>query len=289
MLRVARHLAVFSFCLMNAFGQEIPIVKFNHLSFVLESNDLKAISESRFLSEEFIACETRKAEAESPSPRTTLYLYGPSCYLELFEAAGDEASPGVSVLAFSLDRMGELNVLKNIIDKTRKTLVVSRQRDVNGVKVAWFDALFIIDPRLENPSRFHFWVMEYKPEYFEHSHYTIINNELTRENYLRKYAPERKNKIVERLSGVTMKLKPTEKECLTEFFKLLKFKRPNENEFLLPDDFRFFLEDRPSGDLKTLASVEFETSKSIAKQETVRISDHVFLFREGHRARLIFK
>ena len=274
---------------MNAFGQEMPAVKFNHLSFVLESDDLRAISESGFLSEKFIACQTRRTNEDGPSSRTTVYLYGPSSYLELFEAAGDKESLGVSALAFSVDKMGELDALKSILEKTRKTLSVSRERDLDGAKVPWFDVLFSIDPAFAAQSRSHYWIMEYRTEYFKHNNFPITNNELTRENYLQRFAPQRENKIIRRISGVTMKLSSSEKQHLEDFFMALGFQKTKEGQFILPDNFRFFLQDRISGDPNTIASIEFETSSDMAEKETIRITDHVFVTMEGHHAQLIFK
>jgi len=281
--------AVITLLFMAAFDQEIPVVKFNHLSYVLNPVDLKAILESHFINERLIACETKTARADNPSSQTSIYLFGPSCYLELFGTAGKEDSLGVSSLAFSVDKLGELNILKNIFNKTDKTLSVSRERDLEGVKVPWFDAMFTIDSTFVAQSRFSFWIMEYRAEYFKHNEYTITNNKMTRENYLQKYAPERKNKIVKRFSGVTMKLSPFEKQYLADFFMRLGFKKTAENLFLLPDNFRFSLENRAPDDLKTIASIEFETNKSFAKKEKFQISDNLFISIDGHSGRMIFK
>ena len=129
----------------------------------------------------------------------------------------------------------------------------------------------------------------YKTEYFEYNNITIDNDKLTRENYLEKYASERKNKIVRRFSGIVMKLNPDEKEYITKYFEKIAYIKINGNEYLSPDNFKFLIKDRNSGDQNSIESIRFETSKSLLSKKTVEISDNIVIVIEGDEGQIIFK
>jgi hypothetical protein len=289
MLRIPKYITLIFLVCINVHGQEIPEVKFNHLYFVLEPHDLKAIRESDFVNDTLAACETRTVKADNQATWTATYLFGHSNYLELFETSGDDAYLGFLGIGFSVDKIGELNKLKNFLDKTYETGIGSRERILDSVKIPWFDMLVIIDSTFQAQSHFWFWIMEYKAEYFEYNNYTIDNNELTRENYLEKYASERKNKIVKRFSAVVMKLSPYEKEYITKFFDNIDYERINGNEYLSPDNFKFFIKNRHSGDQNTIESIKFETSKNFLSKKIVKISDNIVITIEGNEGQILFK
>jgi hypothetical protein len=289
MTQLAKYWPVLLLFSIHAAGQQIPVVKINHLGYVVAPGDLKAITESDFIREKLTAVEIKTVSAEGQSSATVTYLFGPSSYLEFFDNTRDETSLGVSSIAFSVDKIGDLKILKNNFDKTGKTMAFSRERDVNGAKIPWFDAVFTIDPAFAAQSRLSFWFMEYKAEYFRYNHYIITDERLTRENYLAKYEPERKDKILKEFSGLTMKLTSLEKKYLTDLFGKLGYKKISEDQFLLPDDFRFLLKERLPGDPQTIESIEFETSRNFSDKETIEISANVLIVMEGHKGQIIFK
>ena len=275
---------------MNAYGQETPDVKFNHLFFVIEQSDLEAIIKSDFINDSLVVCETRTIKADSQATWTGTYFYGTSNYLEFFDNIGDETTLGRTGIGFSVDKVGDLNALKMTLDQSYVTTAYPRQRDINGKMVPWFDGLFIIDSIFYTISHFHFWIMEYKSEYFDYHKYTIDNNiELTRENYLKRFEPERKGKILIGFSAVVMKLDPYEKEFLTDFFDVVGYKRIEENQYLLPDGFIFQIKERIPGDQNTIESIRFETSKEFLIRKVVKVSDNVIITMEGNEGQIIFE
>ncbi len=68
---------------INLYPQEIPEVKANHLNFVLEFDDLKAIRESSFVRDTLAVFETRIARIDNQDTAYRAYLYGNSNYIEL--------------------------------------------------------------------------------------------------------------------------------------------------------------------------------------------------------------
>lgn len=279
---------------MNVHGQEIPEVNLNHLTIVLEFHDLKAMKESSFVKDTLVAFETRIARADSQTTWTVTYLFGQSNYLELFDASSDDPNLGFLTIVFSVDKIGELNKLKSFLGNTYQTGISGRERSLDGVKVPWYDALTVIDTTIIDSTflaqaHFWFWIMGYKAEYFEYNKYTIDNNELTRENYLEKYASERKNKIVKRFSSIVMKLNPDEKEYLTKFFDIIDYERLNGNEYMSPDNFKFLIKDRHPGDQNSIESIRFETSKNFLNKKIVKISDNITITIEGNEGQILIK
>ncbi|OGU69441.1 MAG: hypothetical protein A2W30_08610 [Ignavibacteria bacterium RBG_16_36_9] len=294
MLRLPIVISLIFFAFVNLYGQEIPEVKFNHLSFVLESRDIKALRESSFVTDTLVAYETRTTKVKSQATSTATFLYGHSNYLEFFETSGDDPNLGFLTIVFSVDKISEFNKLQSLLDNTFQTEITSRQRLLDSVKIPWYDALSVVDTTIIDSTflshcHFWFWIMMYKTEYFECKNMTINNDELTRENYLEEYNSERKNKIVKRFSGIVMKLNPDEKEYLTKFFEKIAYKRINGNEYLSPDNFKFLIKDRRSGDQNSIESIKFETSKSLLNKKTVEISDNIVIIIEGDEGQLSFK
>jgi hypothetical protein len=264
------------------YGQEMPKIQFNHLYYILEQTDFNAICESSFISNTLCTSETR---ADS----TATYLYGPSNYLEFFGSSGSDTLLGFSGIAFSVDKIGELNTLKGILNKTNKPTRTNK-RDLDGEKVPWFDVLAIVsDSALHSHSRIFLWIMEYRIEYFKHNNYMISDSQLTRENYLEKYASKRANKLLKRFTGVVLKLDSSEKEYIIHFFESIKYQKISENHFVTPENFRFILKERLSDDRKAIESIEFETFTHIVEEKTITISDNVFLVLEENIGRIFFK
>ena len=294
MFKTAIFLILIVLACINLPGQQMPEVKFNHLYFVLDSNDYKAITESGFINDTFAACETRTTKADSQATWTGTYLYGNSNYLEFFEAPDDDINLGFLGIAFSVDKIGELNTLKGLLDKSYNTGINGRERTFDSVSVPWFDALVILDTTMldsvfMSQMHFWFWIMEYKEEYFKYNNFTIEKDKLTRENYLNKYASERVDKIVRRFSGVVMKLNQGEKQYFTKFFKEINYKKLSDDEYISPDGFKFLIKPRLPGDQRSIESIEFETSRIFSNRKTFNISDNINIIIEGNNGVIFFK
>ena len=294
MIKTANSLILIILTCINVSGQQVPEVKFNHLYFVLDSHDYKAITESSFFNDTFAACETRTTKADSQATWTGTYLYGNSNYLEFFEASDDDPNLGFLGIGFSVDKIGELNTLKGLLDKSYNTGINGRERTIDSVNIPWFDALVVLDTTLLDSTflskmHFWFWIMEYKTAYFDFNSYTIDSGKLTRESYLEKYASQRKNKIVKRFSGLVMKLNQGEREYITKFFENIDYKKLNANEYLSPDNFKYIIKDRQSGDQNSIESIKFETSTKFLSKKIFEISDNITITIEGSEGQISFK
>jgi len=165
---------------------------------------------------------------------------------------------------------------------------------VDSITIPWFDVLIVNDFSLMDSTfmaqlHFWFWIMEYRTEYFEHRNFTIVNNELTRENYLAKHELERKNKLLKNFSGLVIKLNPGEKRYLKKFFTSIGYEMLNDNEYRAPDHFTFLLKNRDPGDHNSIESIRFETSENFSGTRTIKISDHVIITIEGNRGQIYFE
>ncbi|TFG74997.1 MAG: hypothetical protein E4H23_11300, partial [Chrysiogenales bacterium] len=171
-LPIAISLIFFAFA--NVYGQEMPEVKFNHLSFVLESRDVKALRESGFVTDTLVAFETRTTKVDSQATSTATFLYGNSNYLEFFETSDDDPNLGFLTIVFSVDKISEFKQLQSLLDNTYKTRITPREKLVDGVKIPWYNALSVVDTTIVDSTflkqcRFWFWIMMYKTEYFEYN------------------------------------------------------------------------------------------------------------------------
>ena len=280
-------LSILIFINTQVFGQEIPRIKFNHLYLVIDTKDLSAINNSDFIKNELAAFEIRTTNANDSESWTGTYLYGNENCFELFDSVGF-LPKGSSGIGFSVDHIGELTTLKESLDKKYITEIFEKKRNVDGHKIPWFDELTIDDSTFNSDSRFGFWIMEYKKEYFDYKKYPYKNNTLTKEDYLKEKEVNRKNKILKRFSGVVMKLKTNEKEFLLAYFKNINYVKINENEYLSPDNFRFLIKDRALNDNNTIESLEFETTKKIGPK-TIKVSANVSIIIDGKKGLFVFK
>ena len=278
----------------NIIGQEKHDIKFNHLSYTIEYQDLKAFRESSFVNDTLVVLETRITKVDSVTTRTVNFLYGQSNYLELFQTSSDDPNLGFLTIVLSIDKINGHLELKDYLDKSYVTGLRHFERNIDGNNVPWYESLAVVDTSIVNSefmtkAHFWFWIMGYKTEYFEYNGYKIENDELTCENYLEKYASERKDKIIKRFSGIVMNLNPDEKKLITEFFENIGYDKINENEYISQDNFKFQIIVRKSGDQNSLKSIEFETSKEFARIIEVKISDHITISIQGNKGEIFFK
>ncbi len=294
MIRTTNCIIFFFLLSISVIGQETCLVKFNHLSFIIEYQDLKAFRESSFVNDTLGVLETRTTKIDSVTTSTVNFLYGRSNYLELFETSAEDPNLGFLTLAFSVDKINGLNELKNYLDTIYQTGIRNFERNLDGVKVPWYDALTVLDRNIIDSvflSQCHiwFWIMEYKTEYFKYHGYTIENDELTRERYLEKHVSGKENRIIKRFSGIVMKLNPKEKEYITKFFKTIGYERINESEYMSSDKFRFFIIERQPGDQNSIESIKFETSKEFLSRKVVKISENITISIQGNEGQISFK
>lgn len=295
MIKTATYLTLIFLVCINVHAQEIPEVKVNHLNFVLKFNDLKALRESSFICDTLAACETRIAKTNNNDTSYVSYLFGYSNYLELFDATNDDPNLGFLGMAFSVDKIGELDTLRKFLAKTYFTGKNRQVKTIDSLSIPWFDALvvndlsYLMDSAFMAQLHFWFWIMEYKTEYFEYFNIRIDNNELTRENYLEKYAADRKNKILHEFTGIVMKLNIDEKEYLVKFFDKIGFTRLNENEYVSHDNFKFTIINRQPGDHNSIESIRFETSGNFLCKRIVEVSDNIKITIEGKEGQILFK
>ena len=271
-----------------SFGQLMTDVKFNHLSFTFEKEDLRAFRESSFIKDTLCVLETRTTNIDSFSTSTTYFLYGQSNYLELFETTQDDPNLGFLTIVLSVDKINGLQELKKELDKTYQTGIRTRERNFDDQKIPWYESLAVLDMSIigsayMTQARFWFWIMGYKKEYFEYNGYKIENDELTRENYLEKHSTIRRNRLIKNFSGIVVKLNQDEKEYIKKFFDFIGYKKLSENEYMSLDGFRFQLNDRQKGDQCSLESIEFVTSKELIRKKEIRISDHISVSIQGNK------
>jgi hypothetical protein len=287
MKKVVIYLSLHFLVTTFSFGQDVPPVKFNHFYFVIEPKDLLEFLNSDFAKNELAVIETRTTKSDNGQTWTGTYLYGSDNYFELFDSSGVSLPSGISGLAFSVDKVGEADILKRHLDNKYKTVISDRERDFDGVKVPWFTELYIDDSTFNAKSNFGFWVMEYKKEYFDYKKIPYNENTLTRENYLLEKEANRKTKVLRRFSGIVMKLTIYEREFLVNYFNEVKFKRTGENEWVTPDNFSILIKNRNQGDNKTIESIEFETNRR--ERREVKVTDNLSIFIDGDKGRISFR
>jgi len=268
-------------------GQDVPQVKFNHFYFVIESKDLFEFINSEFVKNELAVIKTRTTKSDNSQTWTGTYLFGSDNYLELFDSSSDSFPSGISGLAFSVDKVGEIDTLKRHLDNRYKTVISDREIDFDGNKVPWFTELYIDDSIFYSQSHFGFWIMEYRREYFDYKKISYSENTLTREDYLIESEIDRSTKILKRFCGIVMKLTTYEREFLTNYFKEVKFEQTGENEWVTPDNFTISIKNRNQDDKNTIESIEFETNRRVNME--LKISDNLSILIDGDKGRISFR
>lgn len=265
----------------SASGQTIPKVHVNHVALVLDSADLKAIKNSDFIKNEFAAISTRTTKADNGGSWTGTYLYGIDSYLEL-----TVTSAWPSGLSLSVDRVGEILKVDSSLKKSFKTELRSRERMLDGKLIPWFSALAISDSAFFSTSHLYFWVMEYKPEYFDYKHWANNGKLLTATAYLKEFDKDRQNKILKRFTGATFKLTKQENQYLTSFLLNCGCRRTGANSFVSPDNFSFRLMPRDKNTRYSLASLEFEANRGDIESHV--ISEHIKIILNRGKGRIDF-
>lgn len=272
---------------LSACAQTLPKVNFNHFYLVIDSADLVAIKNSDFIKNKFAATVTKTTKADSGVTWTGTYLFGLDNYFEIFDSTGAGEQTGYGGIAFSVDGTGEIQQLDTVLRKKYKTESIVREKQFDDKKVPWFTSLDIDDSAFYMQSHIYWWVMEYKQEYYDYNHWKYINNQLTRTTYLSQYAAERKNKIFQKFTGITLNTTIQEKTMLSGFLIDCGYKKIDANSFASPENFIIRLMDRGKDDRTAISSVTFDSNET--RNGTEKISEHIQIIFNGNSGKIVFE
>lgn len=281
-------LTLISLCACAANAQKLPAVNVNHVYVVIDSADLSALQHSEFFNRQFAYAETHSTKANGNDHWTGTYVQGLDNYLEIFNDKGFTDPLGYSGIGFSVDGIGEIGQLNAIISKKipTDTLLRIKQMD-DGRKVPWFNSISVKNPHFDSVTHMSFWVMEYKPEYFDYYHWPHTANQLTRVAYLDHFAAQRKDRLLKHFTGATFKLTDEERTVFAAFLAACGYQKTGENTYHSPENFIIRLTQRRPGDRSALASLNFDTST--AKTGTVKMSPHIAIQFSGKKGTMTFK
>lgn len=137
----------------------------NHVYAVLDDDTVQAALAKRSL-HAVLGLQTRQLRPDAGPGWTGHYLVGRETYVELFDTtAFHGAAPGITGLAVSTDRAGDLDALADHLAATGAPGMTRSQhsRMHQGREVPWFTALSPPGP----PDRMAIWAMEYLPGIFD--------------------------------------------------------------------------------------------------------------------------
>jgi len=280
-------LLLLSLLRLSAHAQTLPKVNFNHFYLVIDSADLGAIKNSDFIKNKFAATITKTTIADSADTWTGTYLFGLDNYFEIFDNNGVAEQTGNGGIAFSVDGIREIQQLDTILSKKYKIETGLREKQFDDKKVPWFTSLGIDDSAFYAQSHIYWWVMEYKPEYYDYNHWKHTNNQLTKTTYLSQYGEERKDKIFKRFTGITFKTTLKEKNMLAGFLLNCGYKKIDDGSYASPENFVIQLLSRNEDDRSAIAAVSFETNKT--QNGTEIISKNIQIEFNGNSGKIIFK
>lgn len=272
---------------LSAAAQKLPGVNFNHFYLVIDSADLVAIQQSVFMKNDFGAMITKTTKADSGITWTGTYLFGTDSYFEIFDPNGAGAPLGYAGIAFSVDRVGQLQQLDSILSKKYKTGIELREKQIDDKKIPWFTSLYIDDSAFYEQSDIYWWVMEYKPEYYDYNKWRYDSDRLTRTTYLSEYAEKRKGKIFKRFTGIILKTTTKESDMLKDFLLNCGYKKIDENNFESPENFIIQFKERNKDDRYAVEMVLFECNKPHNGIE--KISNHIQIEFKNNSGKIVFK
>jgi Family of unknown function (DUF5829) len=272
---------------LSVYGQKLPEVNFNHFFLVIDSSDLSAIQNSGFLKNEFAATIIKTTKAGNGATWTGTYMEGVDSYFEIFDSRGSGAPLGNAGVGLSVDGMGELTMLDSALAKKYHTEIYLGEKQYDDKKIPWFTSLGIKDSVFDSISHIGFWIMEYKQEYFDYNHLKHDDKKLTRIDYLSTYEKERKNKILNRFTGITFKATDEEQKVFSNFLLSCGFRKIDDNNFVSPENFTIHFIRRKSDDRYAVAFAEFESN--ILRTDTLKITDNIRVQFQNHMGKLIFK
>jgi hypothetical protein len=271
------------------FAQEIPRVGFNHMFIILRNEDFAAIRRSDFVKNKLAAFESRTTSGSNET-WTGTYFYGLDNYMEFFDTAGMRNLPvGTLGIGFSVDRMKDLDLLKNALSKEYKIDTFTQSRYYDSIKITWFHSLFINDSIFDAQSSFGVWVMAYDPAYFDYNKIAYRNDWLNTYAYLQKFEEKRKEKLIKNFTGAKLSLTKYEKQYFAKYLIAIGFVQSPGFIFISPDGhFTFTLTDRTPADNITLSSLLFDTD-FLGESKVILISKNVSLILEAHKGQIVFE
>ena len=281
------YLLVLTILSLPAHAQTLPKVNFNHFYLVIDSADLVAIKNSDFIKNKFAGMVTKTTKADSAATWTGTYLFGLDNYFEIFDSSGVGEPTGIAGIGFSVDGIGEIQQLDTILSKKYKIETRVREKQFDDKKVPWSTLLDIDDSAFNMQTHIYWWVMEYKPEYYDYNHWKYTNNQLTRATYLSQYAAERKNKIFKRFTGITLNTTSQEKDMLAGFLLNCGYKKIDDDSFVSPENFIIHFLDRKKSDRYAIASVSFETNEP--HNGTEKITPNIEIEFQDTSGKIVFK
>lgn len=271
---------------VSAYGQKVPLVNFNHLFIVIDSADLRALRQSAFINNKFAAVVTRTTKADSAETWTGTYFEGLDNYIELFDVSVGDPLGNVG-MGFSVDRIGDLKRLDSVLSKYGPTEIRLREKQEDRGKVPWYSSLIINDTAFYSTSSISFWVMEYKPEYYDYHRWKYKDSTLTRTTYLNQYEDQRLNKILKRFTGATLQARDKERQVLSDFLLHCGYQKMSDGSLVSPEHFVIHFMDRKTADRYAIASLEFETNRPLS--DTVKISSTIEVRIQNTAGKIIFK
>lgn len=273
-------------CVISTLGYaQIPPVEFNHAYIVLDSSDYRAVTGSQFIQNEFSGFFTL-ATATRTASWTGAYLFGDINYIELFGPSGSQHAAGDAAMALSFDRSGDIQKMQSVLDQKYGTELTVNQRNVNGSFVPWFHSLSIRDSSFFIRSHIGLWMMEYTKEYFAANHFPSADGSVTRKDYLLQHEEKRKNKYLQRFTGITFYASDDEIHFYTALLAACGFFHPSADTFVSPEGFTVAFERRNSGCPYAVKSLQFTTAVSVSKN--VDVSDHIRIRMSGQSGEMIF-
>lgn len=278
------------FCLLTLFGsgQIIPRVHFNHVFLVIDSADLNAIKNSDFIKNKFAGFFSRTTSVDSGRTWTGSYMYGVDSYFEIFDPAGVDDSLGNCGVGFSVDKGDEIHLLDSLLKRNYKTEFHLMEKIIDNEKIPWVDVLEISDSIFFSKSHITWWIMKYRRELFDHNHFTYNGDSLfTRENYLKHFDQERKNKILKNFTGITFSVTEEEKQFFTNFLLRCGYRREDMNTLISPDGFAIRFSGKRLNERYSIRSLEFEANNTDNK--TIVVSPNVKITLAGVKGEIIFE
>jgi hypothetical protein len=280
-------LLLISLFTLPVFGQRLPQVQFNHFYLVMDSSTISAIQNSDFMKNEFAATITRTTRADSAEVYTGTYLEGVDNYFEILDSSGAGEPSGNAGVGFSVDGIGEIGALDSALAKQYKTEIYLRKKQYDDKNIPWYIGLGIKNSGFDSLSHISFWVMEYKKEYFDYNSWKHDDKKLTRIDYLHQYERERKNKILKRFTGITIKATEGEQNFFSRFLLNCGYEKINNNSFASPENFLIHFVPKKPEDRYAVAFVEFESN--LSRTDTVTITNNIQVQFQNYSGKIIFK
>lgn len=226
----------------------LPPVFFNHLYIVLDDKTYRAVQGSDFLRSAFPGKELRSTLTAAQESWAGTYYYCQDNYLEFFgESTGrhwrSAARVGWSGLAFSTDRIGGVDKVRNKIQKSfgYEPYYELRQLNTGEATTNWFHYVSLAEQ--VDLEAFDSWVMEYHPDIFKLKNLPRPSSgELTRRAYLSAWNQDDISKagehrrdvpVFSRVIGATIIMDRSQAEAYSRMMLLLGYSVKSETDQLV--------------------------------------------------------